>query len=302
MLSHLILRVARRVPWTVRVASLLPPRAPAPRQPVFLVGCPRSGTTMLFEALKRHPDLGSIESEGHVIWERFHHPRERGWESNAVGRADIAGGERAYAYRFVELAAPGRRFLDKTPRNCLRIPYLDTLFPDAFFVFLRRRAADNVNSLLEGWKAHPRWIAYELPEPLEGLGWRSGRDWSFVLVPGWRELRQAPLEEVCARQWIACNEAVLAARDEIAPERWVDVSYEDVVERPEEELERVQRALGLAVAPAVVEFAAELPRTPINVVTPPRREKWRDQNREAIERILPLVEPTERRLGYAPAR
>jgi hypothetical protein len=35
-------------------------------------------------------------------------------------------------------------------------------------------------------------------------------------------------------------------------------------------------------------------------LTEPRPEKWRDQNADAIERILPLVAGIERRLGYEP--
>jgi hypothetical protein len=68
----------------------------------------------------------------------------------------------------------GRRFVDKTPENCLRIPYPLELFPDASFVFLRRRPADNVSSLMAGWRARPRFPTYRLPERLEGLGPLNG--------------------------------------------------------------------------------------------------------------------------------
>jgi hypothetical protein len=45
-------------------------------------------------------------------------------------------------------------------------------------------------------------------------------------------------------------------------------------------------------------FAESIPHTPINALTPPKPEKWRDQNPDGIRRILPLVAETERRLGY----
>jgi hypothetical protein len=192
----------------------------------------------------------------------------------------------------------GRRFLEKTPRNCLRVPYLKELFPDATFIFLRRRAADTVNSLIEGWRARPRFVAYRLPEPLEGLGELSGHDWSFPLIPGWRELRRAPIEEICARQFIECNEAMVRGRAELDAERIIDVAYEDLVASPSEEIRRIYGELGLAFNAEAAAFAASLPHTPVASVTPPRREKWRDENPEEIRRILPLVAATERRLGY----
>jgi hypothetical protein len=120
-----------------------------------------------------------------------------------------------------------------------------------------------------------------------------------VLIPGWRELRSAPLEEICARQYIVCNEAALAAR-ELAPERWLDLVYEDVAASPVEELRGLFGRLGLEFTSDVERFAAALPSTPgPTALTPPKREKWREQNPAEIERILPLVAPLERRLGYA---
>ena len=271
-----------------------------PRRPLFVIGCPRSGTSALLQLFLQSEELRSVQSEGHILWDAYHHPRDRGWDSDALTAADVTPRERAYVHTAVRLWVRGRRFVDKTPENCLRISYLDALFPDARFVFLRRRAADNVSSLIEGWRARPRFVKYRLPEPLHGIAPLDGERWSFVLVPGWRELRDAPLEQVCARQYVTCNEAVLDARAAHDADRWVDVAYEDLVAAPVDEVRRVFGAVGVAVTPAVEAFAASLDRRPAaTAVTPPRRDKWRDQNAAAVERILPLVEETERRLGYA---
>jgi len=274
------------------------PSVRAPARPVFVIGCPRSGTSLLFQALALSSELASLDWEGHVLWEAFNHPSRRGWSSNALGVEDVTGGERKYIYSVARVLARRRRFLDKTPKNCLRVPYLNELFPDASFVFLRRQAADNVNSLMEGWRARPRYASYELPEVLEGLGDLNGRIWSFVLIPGWRELTHAPLEEVCARQYVECNEAIIRAREELDRARMIDVAYEDLVDRPADEIGRIFAQLDLAVTDAVAGFAESVPETPINALTPPKREKWREQNPEGIRRILPLVAATERRLGY----
>jgi hypothetical protein len=300
-LRRLVWRVRRNVPRAVAqpLSAVLPAFA-APRRPILLIGCPRSGTSILLRALLQSRELRSIQSEGHILWDAYHHPRDRGWESDALGAEDVVAREREYIYCAVRLFVRGRRFVDKTPENCLRIPYLAGLFPDATFVFLRRRAADNVNSLIEGWRARPRFVTHKLPEPLQGLGPLSGNTWSFVLVPGWRELRTAPLEEICARQYVACNEAALAARESLAPERWVELAYEDLVASPVDELRMLFGGLGVEFNREAERFAAALPHTPgPTALTRPRREKWREQNRAEVERILPLVAPIERRLGYA---
>ena len=273
-----------------------------PESPILVLGCPRSGTTVLLQALLRCPGLRSVQSEGHILWDEFHHPSERGWDSDALTAADITAREREYVYAATRLWTRGSRFVDKTPESCLRVTYLDALFPDASFVFLRRRAADNVSSLMEAWRARPRFVKYRLPEQLTGLGPLSGNLWSFVLVPDWRELVAAPLEEICARQYVACNEAVLEARRDLARSRWVDVAYEDLVRAPVDELERICGQLGVDFGESARAYASGLAQAPAATsLTEPRPEKWRDQNPDAIERILPLVAEIERQLGYDPS-
>ncbi len=259
---------------------------------------------MLLQGLLRSGRLGSVQSEGHILWDEFHDIEERGWDSDGLAAEDLTEREREYVYTAIGLFVRGRRFVDKTPPNCLRIPYLDALFPDARYVFLRRRGADNVNSLIEAWRARPRFVKYRLPEPLNGLGELSGDRWSLALVPGWRDLRESPLEEICAHQYIACNEAVLNARDGMDPAQWVDVAYEELVERPVDVLRELFERLELPFTDSAAAYAGGLGgNLAKTTLTPPRPEKWREQNAEAIERILPLVEPVERRLGYvSPSR
>ena len=298
-LRRLVWRVRRSGPRLARPLSLVLPEPAPPAKPVLIVGAPRSGTTLLLQALLASGELRSVQGEGHILWDEFHHPSDRGWDSDALDAGDLTSREREYILRAIRMVVRSRRFVDKTPESCLRIGYLDALFPDATFVFLRRRAADNVNSLLEAWRARPRFVKYRLPESLTGLGSLSGNQWSFTLIPGWRDLRDATLEEICARQYVDCNEAVLDARAAMDGSRWVDAVYEDLIAQPVVELRRLHDGLGLTFTPTAEQFAAELlDNVARTSLTTPRQEKWREQNPEAIDRILPLVAETERRLGY----
>jgi Sulfotransferase family len=298
-LRRVVWRVRRSTPRIARPLSRVLPDPGPPGRPILVIGCPRSGTSVLLQALLQAPELRSVQSEGHILWDEYHHPRSRGWDSDALSAKDVSEREREYVHRAIRLVVRGRRFVDKTPESCLRIPYLDALFRDATFVFLRRRGADTVSSLIEAWRARPRFVKYRLPEPLTGLGPLSGNQWSFALVPGWRDLRDASLEEICARQYVACNEAVLVARATMADERWVDVSYEDLVARPVEELGRLFAELDVPFSPAAERYASDLnDNVSRTSLTAPGEEKWRERNGEQVERILPLLAGVEARLGY----
>jgi hypothetical protein len=130
----------------------------------------------------------------------------------------------------------------------------------------------------------------------------SGNRWSFALIPGWRQLRSARLEEICAHQYIATNEAALDAREGVDPSRWLEVAYEDLVASPVWTAEKLCGGLGLAFDPAIEKYASTFDSQPSSTtLSAPMCDKWKQQNREPIERILPLTAPIERRLGYGPS-
>ena len=41
------------------------------KKPVFIIGCPRSGTTLLYTILKSTNQLWASHSEAHFVWEKF---------------------------------------------------------------------------------------------------------------------------------------------------------------------------------------------------------------------------------------
>ncbi|HYV57049.1 MAG TPA: sulfotransferase [Candidatus Nitrosopolaris sp.] len=303
------------------------------RDPVIVLGAPRSGTSMLFETLARSSQLWSLTDESHEVLEGPYHPRLRGWESNVLAATDLdpttadrlrlefevhaqpgtlrrakqdrrdSGRRRRLNYALVRFMAAVRRrragpvrLLEKTPKNCLRIPFLRALFPDARFVFLRRDGRATISSLIEGWQAGGRYESYRLPEPLHIAG-HEGQGWCFLLPPGWRQLARASLEEVCAAQWLVSTEAVLATLDTLRAERRVyELAYEQLVARPRESLAPLLEFLGIPFEPAILAGREQLRL--VNVVSAPESEKWRRRNGAAIERILPRIAAAQRALGY----
>jgi hypothetical protein len=231
------------------------------------------------------------------VWEADYHPALRGWDSNALDASDV---ERDSAERirrsFFLVTGSKKRLIDKTPRNALRVPFVDRLFPDAHFVYLMREGRDNVNSLINAWRT-PRYRTYELPEP-HAIPGADPKWWKFVLYPGWRDDMKGPLEVVCAKQWVASNDLALGASTAVDAARWTAIRYEDLVGEPEAEIGRLMTALGLPYEDPVRARAAATRTTAINVVTPPERGKWRRENPNEIGAIQDLNSPTMKPMGY----
>lgn len=265
---------------------------------MVILGAPRSGTTMVYAALCRHPELWNVGGESHAILEGPLHPALAGWSSNAVGAGYLdAAGLEQLRRRFVAAARhldgrlspdqPAIRLLEKTPKNALRVPLLRELFPDARYLVLHREAPATVASLITGWQAPGRYESYDLPVRLAIPGY-AGRRWCFLLPPGWRRLTGRPLAEVCAAQYRAAAQALAS---DLGPERAggrvVDVHYERLVNDPEAELRRACPGLALDWDPALLEADGGLPV--VNTVAPPAPDKWRMDEAEALS-VLAAVE------------
>jgi hypothetical protein len=265
-------------------------------RPIFIIGAPRSGTSMLYAILRESSKLANWPGEAHEVWEADFHPALRNWSSNALEAADAAGPEGERIRRsFYLVAGSRRRLIDKTPRNALRVPFVDALFPDASYVFLVRDGRDNINSLINAWRT-PRYRTYRLPEPhsIPGVDpvW-----WKFVLYPGWHDDARGPLEVVAAKQWKESNDGALQGLAHVG-ERSITVRYEDFVDDPERNTADILERLGLPYESTVREKAKAARTKPVNVVTPPERGKWKRENPAEIAAIEGLIAPTMNALGY----
>jgi len=118
---------------------------------VFLVGFPRSGTTLLENALTGHPDIAALEEAdalarcgGDLLADSAHLQRL----AQLTGEEARAARE-IYWTRVRALApeaASAKVFIDKMPVQTVALPLITKLFPDAKILFARRDPRDVVLS------------------------------------------------------------------------------------------------------------------------------------------------------------
>jgi tetratricopeptide (TPR) repeat protein len=120
------------------------------RKHVFLLGFPRSGTTLLEQVLAGHPDVAALEERETLV------DAQRAFLASpgdlerlaAAGEAELAPLRQAYWDRVrAEGGSPdGKVFVDKHPLNTFRLPLILKLFPDAVILFAQRDPRDVVLS------------------------------------------------------------------------------------------------------------------------------------------------------------
>jgi len=197
-------------------------------RPIFLMGCPRSGTTLLRNLLRSHPNL-TFPSESYFIprfyrgygdptsdqeaWRLAHrilqNPRvSRPW-GIAAGPPDFAGCRSfsAVTRRIFEIwaAKEGKpRWGDKTPHYVYDIPLLLRLFPDAQVIHIVRDGRDAALSWLRTrFEPCNLYVAARMWKEMVTAGRRDG-----ALLPSgtYLELRyetllaepEATMRSVCA--------------------------------------------------------------------------------------------------------
>jgi hypothetical protein len=286
------LRAARGVRWgSWPVAAF---------RPVFIIGCSRAGTTLVYKTFSESRELGSLQRETHDFWVDLHPLSKKNWDTHALGTADASDADCNAVTRYFYAHTGKSRFVDKNNQNGLCVSYLHALFPDAHFVYVKRSPGDNINSLIEGWSKPVEFATWSdtLPETIAIDGGQYTR-WCFFLAEGWRDYLRAPIEDVCAFQYEAINRAILDARNTVPPAQWTDIVYEDLVRDPVGGFRRAFEDCGLKYTPAVEQHCAQVLSKPYNAFSEIRLDKWKDgRNRERIERVMGRVAAVAEEMGY----
>lgn len=118
-------------------------------RPIIILGSVRSGTTLLGNILKEHPEVAYWEEPKH-IWRHRHAYRRH----DVLTAADATPAVRRYITtqfaRFLE-ASGKQRLVEKTPSNCVRVPFVRAIFPDAQFIHLIRDGRASAVSARVQW-------------------------------------------------------------------------------------------------------------------------------------------------------
>jgi hypothetical protein len=189
--------------------------------PIFVIGAPRSGTTLLRLILDSHPRI-SCGEETHFLrdleaivgrhWRLVaSYGIERDWWLERLRRLYLD-------FQAEVLAVSGKaRWAEKDPTYTLVLAFIDELFPDALYVHLVRDGHDVVASFRDRW--------------------------------GYRSAARAARSE-----WARYVRAAQALSRRVPTNRFLELRYERLVADPEAEARRLFAFLGEDFVPESIEF------------------------------------------------
>jgi hypothetical protein len=214
-------------------------------QPLFLVACERSGTTLLSLILDHHPQLSFVDCYYSI--EKL--SEDGGWP-------DLDD-----YYRFIEtnfIFQDSKLTIDRT----LDYPHL----VDSFLRQVRSRSGkplvggkirDNYHRVLKIWP-DARFIHLL----------RDGRDVAHSIIGmGW-----AGNTFLGGEYWLRAEQLWDKLRDQLTPDRWIEIRYEDLVSQPEAALRRVCQFIGVTYSPEMLDFPKD---TSYSAPSPQHVGQWK---------------------------
>jgi len=279
---------------------------------IILVATVRSGTTMTAACFNQHDDI-CVVREQRMLWRDGNTEIEHDRFTEEQARPEIIEKLRQ-SFLNLQEERGGCRIFEKTPSNCLRVPFIHKVFPEALIIHMVRNGRDNVSSCLPFW-TRPRkkrriirriketpihqWLALFPRLFRDQVGVRLGvaqrvKSWGVIYPEMFDDLENHKLVEVIAKQWeYAVRTASADLAEHVGAGNYLEWKYEDLCAKP---VEHFQRALDMAGLEMTAELAAYL-RENVHVQAV---DAWKKRlTAEQVELIDPIIRPAMEQFGYS---
>lgn len=224
---------------------------PSLDRPIVILGAARSGTTLTGEILEHHPDV-AYWLEPKYIW-RYGRP----WAPDDIREADEATPRvrRYIRKRFsrYEMREGKSRFMEKTPSNCFRVPFIHAVLPDVRFLHIIRDGRDVTRSAVKKWsgKHDPEALLRRVTKvefPLREVPFYATAAFRDVVLkqfrppkvlirgPHFKGMRRVCAEQgvevACALQWRESVRLSLEGLRDVPADQQLEVRFENLVADP----------------------------------------------------------------------
>ena len=244
------------------------------KQTIIIIGAPRSGTNILRDSLVSIKGMGTWPcDEINYIW-RY---GNRSYPSDEIPALFLKPNSIEFIrdqFNKIRRYSGCDFVVEKTCANSLRVPYVDTIVPNAKYIFIVRDGRDVVSSAMQKWNssAEPSYIMakikympkrdilfYALTYFMNRMrgGILNNKRRLLTWGPRFKDMERIAnaegLAAVCAAQWSRCVLLAKEAFEKIDRERVCIIKYEDFVLSPKAEFLRLSEFAGVKPSGQVVD-------------------------------------------------
>jgi hypothetical protein len=279
------------------------------KPPIILFSNTRSGSSIVQKVMAVHPDIVQWY-EPRTLW-LCADPGRRHDEFDEKDATDKVKQYIRNQFLKYQKQHGNCVVLEKTPANILKISYVRAIFPEATFLFIVRNPFCFINSVEKKWQrpVSSKGIRRRLKStPITQLYHYSGRFFrqqfekrillrKYMSIWGPRykgieqDLKTHDLLTVIARQWSECSKKAEKDLALFGNGQVLRLKYEEFVEDPISDIERICAHSGLVMTTRMVRAAKEW-------VKSDRQGGWRRFDPCDLARILPEIEDEMQRHGY----
>ena len=280
-------------------------------KPVFIIGGVRSGTSILGDILQQQSDV-AYWLEPKYIWKY----RKANADNDIRGSEDATAHIKEYIrnrfYKYMN-SYRAHRFMEKTPSNVYRVPFIHEIFPNGLFVRLIRNGHDTILSTYKKWTTPidrtavtRRLRSNEIPlRDIPHYGMATIRDViGRTVMPkagfiwgqqfeGIKEYRDThTIMETCAMQWMTAMQHVDKAMQNIPTAQVHEIRYEELVSNPQKAMIPLLEFLEYNQVEKIIDWAKR------NVKNYSNRE-YDIETKEDLSKIDYIIKDEMKKWGYS---
>jgi len=225
------------------------------KSPCFIIGCGRSGTTILGNTLALHSRITYLNEPRHLwlqcypetdIWSRKAKSRNGRIFLGAADEKEESSRRLRQIFYKQTIKYKKDTLVEKLPANSFRLELIDKIFPDAKYVYIYRNGLEVSRSIAKFCEVGP-WFG------------KNNFKWHELVEYSQRKQTTKDISNICVEnidrgllEWRMSNESIISVLRNKERSKFFELSYADFMDQPQISIESLLSFLGLEIEKDII--------------------------------------------------
>ena len=222
---------------------------PGISRPVFIIGCGRSGTTILGKSLSKHKEITYLNEPRDLwfsaypetdIWTSAAHLRNGKLALTEVDSDTRKSKKLSRLFRFMTIINNRHVLIEKLPINSFRLKFIQNIFPDARYIHIYRNGLEVARSINKACDRE-EWFG------------KNYYKWDLLVKYSKNKKETKNLPEICTTsyekgllEWRLSTESAVNFLCNISDDAYIEVNYDEFINDPIKTITRIINFIDIA--------------------------------------------------------